>query len=113
MPHEYLSPNLEYVGDIAPLQLRRNVRNGAHIGRDILTRRAVSPRRPENQLTFLVTQRNRKPIDLWLGCKGGVVSFASPEKPPHAINEIAHILIIESVAQRQHRHRMRHLGEFL
>ena len=54
-----------------------------------------------------------KPSILGSATKASSSSVLQPEEAAHARHEIDHVLIAEGIVQRQHRHAMDHLGEFL
>ncbi len=88
-----------------------------HIGGDVLAGDAVAARRRQNQLALLVAQRAGEPVDLGLGhdLDGRRVDareiLRAAEEVAHAGEEGAHVLLVEGVVERQHRLRMRDLGE--
>ena len=57
-------------GNVAALQLVRNVLDGADIGGDVLALEAVAAGRRAHQFAVLVAQRQRQAVDLRLGDDG-------------------------------------------
>ncbi len=60
----------------------------------------------------LVAQRAGQPVDLGLGGEGDLLVLRQPQEAAHALDELAHLLVVERVAEREHRHRVADLGEF-
>jgi len=87
-----------------------NVRNRAHRVCDVLPRRAVAARGRPNELTVLVANRQREPIELELAREGGdrrVVAEATFE----AFGPAAKLIEIEGVVERHHRHLVHDRGK--
>ena len=72
---------------------------------------AVAAGRGLDQRAVLVAQRHRQAVDLRLGGEGELLVLLEIEKAADAGDEIGHVLVAEGVVQRQHRHRVAHLGE--
>ncbi len=111
LEHVDFAANFADRGDIAPLQLVRNIGQRAHVGGHVLAGEAVAARRTAHQFPILIAQRQRQPVDFRLGDDDRYLVIAEFEKTPHAIDEIRDILVAESVAEREHRHRMRYFCE--
>ncbi len=67
----------------------------------------------DHQPALDIAQRCRQPVDLRLGHHGDRVAVGEAEEPAHPALELAHILGVEGVGQRQHRARVSDLGEAL
>ena len=95
-----------------PFSSLRNVRDGAHVGGDVLALAAVAARGGNHQAPALVAQRNRKAVDFHLG--GDIERRCGVElqEAPDAANEVARLFVGEDVAEREHAHRVADLGEF-
>ena len=109
MAHINLAACLEDIRNVRAVQLFRNVSNRSHIGRDILASRTITARGSQNQFTSFVTQRDGEPVNLGFSRKGRIVSLALFEIAPDPLYEIAHVIVIERIAQRQHGNGMRYL----
>ena len=83
----------------------------ADIGGDVLALEAVAARGGRDQLAVLVAQRHRQPVDLRLGGERHRLVLLEVEEAADAADEIGDLLGVERVLQRQHRHRVPHLGE--
>ena len=80
---------------------------------DVLADRAVAAGRGGDELALLIAQAQRQAVDLRLGREDERRLRAEREEAPDAFDELAHVLLAEAVGERQHRHAMAHLGEFL
>src|SRR5690242_8088272 len=58
--HIDFAANLNALGDMLAAQILRNTANCAHIGRPILTNRAIAARSPDDQFALLVSQGQRE-----------------------------------------------------
>ena len=108
--------HVDFAADLArrgnfALQLVRDLLDGPHIGGDVLAFEAVAARRGDGQLTVLVAQRHRQPVDLRLGHERKRLVFLQVEEAADAVDKVLHLLGVERVLERQHRHRVAHLGE--
>ena len=109
--HIDLAAHLADRGKVAALELLRHVLERADIGGDVLAFGAVAPRRGAHQFAVLVAQRHRQAVDLRLGQEGDRLVVCEFQEATDALDEIDHVLLAERIVQRQHRHRMPHLGE--
>ncbi len=94
-----------------PCEPLRNFADGADIGGDVLALEAVAAGRGVDEVAALVAQRARQAVDLGLGGEGERLVGGEAEEPPHPVGEIDHLLVVEHVAEREHRHRVADLGE--
>ena len=94
-----------------PCRSLRDLLERADVGGDILAFRAVAARRGRDQLAVLVAQRHRQAVDLGLGGKRHHLVLLQVEEAADAGDEVLHLRGVERVLQRQHRHRVAHLGE--
>ena len=83
------------------------------VGGDVLALVAVAARRRLNELAALVAQRAGEAVDLRLGGHVERRVVAQAEEAAHAGAEFLDLLVGEDVAERQHRHGVADLGEFL
>ena len=79
----------------------------------VLAFKSVAARRRLNELAVLVAQRAGKAVDLRLGGHIERRVAAEAEKASDAGDELLDLLVREDVAERQHRHLVADLGEFL
>ena len=89
----------------------RNVVQRLGVGGDVLTLGAVAAGRGSDELAVLVAQRHRQPIDLRLGGKHDFLVLGQPQEAADAADKIDDIGVGKGVVERQHRHRVPHLGE--
>ena len=89
-------------GNVAAFQRVRNILDGAHIGGDILAGKTVAARRRADQFAVFVAQRQRQAVDLRFGDECWNVFGIEFEKAPDALDEFRHLLVAESITQRQH-----------
>ena len=94
-------------------QLVGNFTDGAHIGGDILALEAIAARRGLNEFAVLETKRTGQAVDLRLRREGERRVGGQAEKASDAFDEFTDLALVEHVAEREHRHDMPHLGEFL
>jgi len=111
MAHIDFTADLADGGDVAAVELFGNLGDGADIGGDVLAFEAVAAGRAIDQHTALVAQRTGQPVDLRLGREGERLIVGKAQEPPDALGEVHHFLVLEHVAQREHRHRVTNLGE--
>ena len=81
------------------------------VGGDVLALGTVAARRAGDELAVLVAQRHRQAIDLRLGRKHDLLAFGQAQEAADAADKIDHVLFGEGVVEREHRHRVPHLGE--
>ncbi len=93
------------------LELVRDLLHRPDIGGDVLALEAVAAGGGFDQLPVLVAQRHREPVDLRLGGERDRLVLLEIEEAADARDEIGDLLGVERVLQRQHRHRVAHLGE--
>ena len=108
MAHVDFAPDLKNGGGAS--QAVGNVGNGASVGGDVFTHRAVAARCGLNQHAVLVSQGQGQAVDLGFGGKGQI-AVAQTQKAADARHEIRHILGVEAVFQRHHPLRVRDLAE--
>ncbi len=113
MRHVDLAAHVDQRGDVAALQLVRDLGDGHHVLGDVLAFHAVAARRRLGELAILVAQRDRQPVDLRLGGEGEGRVGVELQEAVHALDEVRHVLGVERIAERQHRHAMAHLAEAL
>ena len=89
----------------------RNVLQRFHVGGDVLALAAVAARRAGDQLAVLVAQRHRQAVDLRLGAEGDLLVVRQTQETADAADKIDDVLFRERIVERQHRHRVPHLGE--
>ena len=101
--HIDLAAHFQHRWPAAAGQLLRNHRDGAQVGGHVLAGGAVTAGRALHEHAVLVAQADRQAIQLGFGRKHQVVAI---QPLADAADEIAHLVIAEGIAQRQHRHRM-------
>ena len=111
MRHIDLAAHLADVGVPVPVQPLRDLADGADIGGNVLALEAVAAGRGIDEPPALVAQRARQAVDLRLGGEGERIIGGEAEEPLHPVGEIDHLLVVEHVAEREHRHRVADLGE--
>ena len=111
MGHVDLAAYLADIRVAVPVQPFRNFADGADIGGDVLAFEAVAAGRGVDEVAALVAQRAGQAVDLGLGGEGERIIGGEAEEPLHPIGEIDHLLVVEHVAEREHRHRVADLGE--
>ena len=99
-----------HVGALQPL---RDVLDGAGVDRHVLALDAVAARRGRDEAAALVTEAERQTVDLGLRREGERRLGLEVEEAADALDETRHVLVLEGVAERQHRRAVAHLGEFL
>ena len=99
------------------MQLQWNVAHGAYIGADVLTRAAVTAGGAAHQMTVLIKQADRQTIQFGFAAVLDYSAIAEQvarrqiQPFAHAAVEIEQILLLEGIAQTQHRHFVAHLTE--
>ena len=111
MRHVDLAAHVDQLGDVAALQLVRDRGDGHHVLGDILAFHAVAACRRLGERAILVAQRDRQPVDFRLGGEGERRIGVELQKAVHAFNEVRHVLGVEGITQRQHRHAVLDLAE--
>ena len=76
----------------------------ADVGGDVLAGGAVAARGAAHQLAVLVAQRQRQAVDLRLGHERPASRRRQPQEAPDAGDELGHVLFVERVVEREHRH---------
>jgi hypothetical protein len=104
--HVHLAPHLQHPRRRLRAQAQRHRPDGARVDRDVLAAGAVTTGGGLHQLTRLVAQAHRQPVELGLR---GVDDALAVQALAHAAVEVTQLLLVECVAQRQHGHRVRHL----
>ncbi len=102
---QHFPAHLEHSGGDAR-QAQRNRAHGAHIGGDILSRRAVSARRRLHEQTPFITQADRQSVIFRFGCPDQLSGRQTRSAQPlaYALIEGAHFGLVQRIAQREHRH---------
>ena len=108
MAHVDLATDADQFGHPVAAKLPWHVGDGHHIGGDVLAFRAVAPRGRRDQHAVLVAQGYREAVDLGFGGDG---NFGRTQKAGDPVRELVNVVICESVAERQHGHRVAHLAE--
>ena len=115
--HKHFTPHLQHGGPATAVQLERDVAHGPHVDADVFTRGAITSRGTAHQMPVPVQQTDRQAIQLGLAAVfdlgtatkqvagGQIQPFIDPAV------ELAHVRLIEGVAQTQHRHFMADLRE--
>ena len=85
----------------------------AHVRGDVLAFVTVAARGRLDEFAILVAQAAGEPVDLRFRNDIERRALAQAQKAPHAGAELLGLLIGEDVAERQHRHAVADLGEFL
>ena len=85
----------------------------AHVRGHVLAFVAVAARRRLDEFAILVAQAAGEAVDL--GFRNDIErrALAQAQKPPHPGAELLDLLVGEDIAERQHRHAVADLGEFL
>ena len=109
--HVDLAAHLADIRHVAAFEFLRHVLQRADVGGDIFADRAVAARRGRDEFAVFIAQRHRQPVDLRLGAEGDLVVFAQFQEAANAGDEIDDVLFRKGIVERQHRHRMAHLGE--
>src|SRR6185503_18460787 len=91
----------------------RNVLHHAYVGSDVLTLITVSAGRGLDQSTLVVTERNGKTVDLGFGGEFKRRVWPKSQQAADTGNEILDLGGGERVVEREHRHAMLDLAEFL
>ena len=94
-----------------PFQLLGQVGDGAHIGGDLLARRAVAAGGALDQLAALVAERAGEAVDLRLGHHFQRLVAAETQEAGDARQEFGHVRLGEGVAEGEHGHPVLHLAE--
>ncbi len=92
-------------------ELVRDVLQGFHVGGDILAHAAVAARCAGDQHAVFVAQRHRQPVDLRLGGKDDLLVVLQAQEAADAADKIDDVFFGKRIVERQHRHRVPHLGE--
>jgi hypothetical protein len=111
--HVYLAPHLAALRHAPAGEPLRDVFERLHVGGHILTFAAVATRRGAHQLPAFVEQRAGQAVDLGLGGECDLLVLRQAQKAAYAFDEFDDFLVGKGVAEREHRHRVAHLGEFL
>ena len=85
----------------------------SHVGGHVLAFVAIAARRRLDEFAILVAQTAREPVDLRFRNDIERRAVAQAQKAPHAGAELLDLLVGEDIAERQHRHAVADLGEFL
>ena len=93
------------------LDPRRNSINRARIGGDVFPDGTIPTGRGLHQIPIFIAQRQRQPVNLGLCGEGQRCAAWQPQIFADARIEIDNILILEGIAQGQHRHVMPNLAE--
>ena len=95
------------------LKALRDRFDNAHVRGDVLAFVTVAARGRLDEFAILVAQAAGEAVDL--GFRNDIErrALAQAQKAPHAGAELLGFLIREDVAERQHRHAVADLGEFL
>ena len=115
--HVDLAAHLEYRRPATAMQLQWNVAHGTHIGADVLTRAAIAPGGAAHQMAVLIKQADRQTIQFGFAAVLDYSAIAEQvtrrqiQSFAHAAVEIEQILLLEGIAQTQHRHFVAHLTE--
>ncbi len=110
--HQHLAAHLEHTRCDAD-QPQRNRAHRAEVRRDVLAAGTVAAGRTLHQQAVLVAQADRDAVVLQLGAVAQLRARQAFLGEPfaHATIECQHLVVVESVVQRQHRQRMAHRGE--
>ena len=103
----HLAPHL-HGGRRLPLEHERDRADGAHVGRHVLAAGAVAARRALRQAAVLVGERDGQAVDLWLAHHGEAVRLQQRCGAPVPGGQL---IIVEGVAEAEHRQRMDDLAE--
>ena len=102
--HIDLAAHLKRIGEALGRDPLRDVGDGADIGGDVLAFVTVAAGGALNQAPLLVAERDGEAIDLRLGGEGEALDRVEAEEAADALQEIAQPILVEHVAERQHRH---------
>ena len=91
--------------------MQRQGTNRAHVGGDVLAGRPIAAGRGAHEDAVFVGHRDRKPIELRFGRIVDLVTRAQPLA--NSAIESAQIFVGERIVEREHRHAVPHLGEFV
>ena len=105
--HEDLAAHLDHLGDLAALELLREVVDRDHVGGHVLADLAIAPGRTSDQAAAFVEQRDREPVELRFADVGDVLGHDASE--PLAPRD--EVVTRERVVERQHRLEVAHLRE--
>ena len=89
----------------------RNVGDRLHIGGDVFAFGAVATRRAGDKRAIFVAQRHRQTVDLRLGGERDLLVLRQAQKAADAADEIDDVFLRKGIVERQHRHRVAHLGK--
>ncbi len=106
--HVDLASHLQHCRPARAFEPGRDHLDLAQVGGDVLAAAAVAAGRALHEHTVLVTQADRQAIKLGLGREQ---QRAALQALVDAAHEVTHFLVAEGIAQRQHRHRVHHLGK--
>ena len=104
--HIDLAAHLDDIGNIVAGKRRRDVDDRCEIGRDVLTDFAVAAGGAEHEATLLVARRGREAVDLRLGDHldgARRVVLELLQEPPDTGEELLDVVVVERIAERQHR----------
>jgi hypothetical protein len=89
----------------------RHVLQRLDVGGDVLALSTIAACRRLGQLAILVAQRHRQAVDFRLGRDRERLFGVELEEAADALDELGHVLLGKRVVEREHRHRVPHLGE--
>jgi hypothetical protein len=94
---EHLAANLDQTWRRSLAQRQRHAADGAHVGGDVLAAATVATGRRLDEPARLVSQADRKAVQLWFG---GVVDALDVEALPYAPVEVGDVILAECVFER-------------
>ena len=110
--HVDLAAHLADLRHALAAQLIRNVGERLHVRGHVLAFAAVAAGGGADEPAAFVAQGAGEAVDLGLGGERHPLVLRQPQEAAHPLDELAHLLVGERVAEREHRHRVPHLGEF-
>ena len=105
-----LAANLDKRRHVITAQPQRDVTQRAQVGRHVLTHDAIAARGPRGEHAFLVGEAHGCAVDLELGHIPATARVPANE-PLDALLPLVELLLVHCVAQRDHGHQVRMLGE--
>ena len=109
--HVDFAARLENLG--RALEALRDRFHHAHVGGHVLAFVAVAARRRLHEFAILIAQTAGETVDLGFRHDIERRAVAQAQKTPHPGAELLGLLVGEDIAERQHRHAVADLGEFL
>ena len=106
-----LAPDLQPLRHVLAPERVRQVAHSAQVGGHVLAGLAVASGRAEHQLALAVVHGCREAVDLGLAVELHRLVFGQIEETPDPPLELGEVVVVKSVAERQHGAAVADLGE--